>query len=199
MVETLVAITILGVIAIPLSGLLLDYFQSNGTTNGRLAETRDAQLTAAYFAQDVGSIGILDSATPPALTQSVETNVAYNAGLFPCGAAGTPNALIRLAWDDFSSAGAASTQVRVAYVVRTVGSETQLHRLYCAGSATVVTDIVVAHKISTTSAPTVACSTACTGSGTSVPQSVTMTLTMDDPKSSAPPYTITLTGQRRQT
>lgn len=192
------SIAILGIIMVPLSGLVFAYLHNTDATNARLLETHDVQITSDYFAQDVASIGTRNTATPPALNQSIELNVAYNAGLFPCGPAGTPSAIVRFAWDDFATATSGATQIRVAYVVRTVGSETQLHRLVCSGSAALTSDAVLAHRVVALTPPTVTCSSSCTGSGTSVPSKVTMTLTVKDPRNPLAPYIVVLTGQRRQ-
>ena len=198
LVESLLAIVILGIISIPLSGLLIAYLHNVDATQARLLENHDAQLAANYFAQDVASIGTRDSADPPALLQSVETAVAYNAGLYPCGAVGTPTAVVRFAWDDFTTAISGAQQVRVAYVVKTVGTETQLHRITCVGSATPATDRVVAHELASGAPPTVTCSTSCAGAGSSVPRTVTLTMTMKAPQNTSGNYVTVLTGTRRQ-
>jgi hypothetical protein len=65
----------------------------------------------------------------------------------------------------------------------------------CVAGTTVTSDKVVAHHVS--AAPTVNCSVGCTGTSTSVPQQLTLVFTVTAP--SADPYTITLTGQWRQT
>jgi prepilin-type N-terminal cleavage/methylation domain-containing protein len=202
LVELLMSIVILGIIAVPLGEVIIGYLKNADATVARMSESHDAQIAAAYFAQDVQAVGVRDYTVTTSgffpLAQSVWTDVAPTAGPFPCGAAGLPNAVVRLAWDDFPS-GAASPadQVRAAYVVE---NGTELHRLVCKGSAVPVSDVVVAHHL--ISVPTVACTgtTAdCNGSGTAVPATVTLTLTIHDPQ--APPgtqYTVDLTGQRRQ-
>lgn len=206
LVELLMSIVILGIIAVPLGEVVLGYLRNADATTARMSESHDAQMAAAYFAQDVQAVGVRDytvvvDAFFP-LKQSVETGVAAGGGLYPCGGAGTPDAVVRLAWDDFPSGAAApATQSRVAYVVE---SGTELHRLVCKGSATPSADVVVAHHLVGPFA-TVACADssgaaiACTGSGSAVPGSVSLALTIHDPQSTAgSTYTVTLTGQRRQ-
>jgi prepilin-type N-terminal cleavage/methylation domain-containing protein len=200
LVELLMSIVILGVIMAPLTGVVLTYFRNADATSARLNESHDAQITAAWFSQDVQALGVRDYTAPGPyfpLLQSVETGVAADGGSHPCGAAGTPDALVRFAWDDFSDSTLGSrSQTRVVYVVE----GTELHRVRCDGSAAGVTsDVVVAHNVT---AASVACATAsggtgCTGAGAQVPTAVSLLLTIRDPKSAAD-YPVTLTGQRRQ-
>jgi prepilin-type N-terminal cleavage/methylation domain-containing protein len=205
LVELLIAIVILGIITVPLSNVVIGYFRNTDATTARLIESHDAQISSAYWAQDVASIGTRSTTSPFALNQSVETGVAYNAGLYQCGAAGTPSAIVRLAWDDSSGPGTTATLVRVAYVVRAAPGQTQLtelHRLRCQGSAAVVSDVTLAHDLDPSTPLTVAClgtsGVNCAAAGPDVPKSVTLTLTIKDPKSLGAAYVVKLTGQRRQ-
>jgi prepilin-type N-terminal cleavage/methylation domain-containing protein len=200
LVELLVSIVILGAIMAPLTGVVIGFFKNSAATQARLNESHDAQITAAYFAQDVQALGVRDydvtgTAYYP-LLQSVEPGVAPDAGLYPCGDVGSPAAIVRLAWDEFSSSAlTAHTRVHVAYVLE----GTELHRLLCDASAAPTTDDVVAHNITAASVTCLTASggTGCTGTGTDVPTAVSLHLTIRDPKSPAD-YAITLTGQRRQ-
>ena len=200
LIELLLTITIMGVITLPVGNLMIGFLKNSKATQARLAESHDAQISAAYFAQDVASLGArdwTDTVTPYAYLQSVELNVSATGGLYPCGSSGLPNAVIRLAWDDYpSAAGAAPVQTRAAYVVETVGSQQQLHRITCSGNATPVTDVVMAHDLVSATA---SCATSCTGAGSNLPRRITLSLTITDP-ASAPgtPYSVTLTGDRRQ-
>jgi prepilin-type N-terminal cleavage/methylation domain-containing protein len=199
LIELLLTITIMGVITLPIGNLLIGFLHNSKQTTARLAESHDAQISAAYFAQDVASLGArdwTDTVTPYAYLQSVELNAPATGGLYPCGS-GLPNAVIRLAWDDYpSAAGAAPVQTRAAYVVKTVGTEQQLHRITCSGSGTPVTDVVLAHDLVSATA---SCATSCTGAGSNLPRRITLSLTIADP-ASAPgtSYSIALTGERRQ-
>jgi hypothetical protein len=197
----LVSIVILGIIAAPLAGVILGFFKNSDATARRMNESHDAQIVAAFFAQDVQSMGVHDYLNPTILNkpfkQSVETGVV-GTGDFACG---PPAAVVRLAWDDWESVptdvNALPTRVQVAYVVENV---TELHRLVCRGSATPTADAIVAHNVV---AASVACVTSsggasCTGSDPDVPTTVSLQLTIRDPKSIAN-YSVTLTGQRRQT
>jgi len=197
LVELIIAIIIIGVITVPLGDVVIGFLRSSDATTARLLESHDVQIASAYWAQDVASIGTRSTTNPYPLNQSVETGVAYNSGLYPCGAATTPDAIARLAWDDFSGAGA-STIVRVAYiVVQTASGPTELHRLRCQGSPVVVSDVTIAHDLDPLTPPALACSTTCTAAPT-VPGALTLTLTLKNPGNRDEAYVVPLTGQRRQ-
>jgi prepilin-type N-terminal cleavage/methylation domain-containing protein len=204
LIELLITISIMGIISLPLANVVIGYLHNTDATTARLAESHDIQISTAYFQQDVASIGVRSStyslvpAAPYPLLQSVETNVAPTAGIYPCGTSGLPNAAVRFAWDDYPSAASGPTsQVRVSYIVETDASgQAQLHRLTCAGSAAILTDTILAHDLVSATA---SCSTTCTGTGTNVPLTVSLALVVHDPRSvGSAPYTVTLTGQRRQ-
>lgn len=200
LVELIIAIVIIGVITVPLADVVLGYFRNTDETTARLLESHDVQITSAYWAQDVASIGTRSTTDPYPFTQSVETGVAYGSSLYPCGTAGT-TPTVALAWGDFSvdptSHAVTTTLVRVAYLVQTVSGETQLHRLRCNGSAVVVSDVIVAHDLDPSTPPAVACSTTCSAAP-AIPTTVTLTLTLKDPGNRGNPYVVPLTGQRRQ-
>jgi prepilin-type N-terminal cleavage/methylation domain-containing protein len=189
LVELLISVVILGVIAVPLAGVVIGYLKNAAATSDRLSQSHDEQIAAAYFAQDVQAVGIRDysvAATLDApLKPSIERNMAAGTGAFPCGPLA---AVVRIAWDDFDPATGTSTRVVVAYAQ--AGAE--LHRLVCKGAAAPV-DIRIAHHILSAA---VTCSTDCAGTApaVAVPTTVQLVLTIEgfaDP--------VTLTGQRRQT
>jgi prepilin-type N-terminal cleavage/methylation domain-containing protein len=203
LIEMLVTVVVLAIIALPLAQVLLAYLRNTDATSARMSESHDAQISSAFFAQDVQAVGVRGDFTTtaePALVQSIETGVAAGGGLYPCGTGGTPAAVVRFAWDDYSGPAASNrTQTRVAYVV----DGPELHRILCDGSGAVLADVTIAHDLVSPSA-TVACAdaagspTSCTSS--TVPETVSLVLTIQDPESgSSSPYEVTLTGQRRQT
>lgn len=196
LVELLVAIVILGIIFVPLTNVVVGYFRNTDATTARLIESHDAQMSSVYWAQDVASIGTRSATAPYPLNQSVWRGAS---NLYPCTTAGTP--IVSLAWDDFTSAGA-STVIQVVYVVQTVSGRTELHRLRCQGSTALVSDVTIAHDLDPSTPPTVACvgtsGVNCSAAGPSVPKSVTLTLTIKDPKNLGAAYIVRLTGQRRQ-
>jgi prepilin-type N-terminal cleavage/methylation domain-containing protein len=202
LIEALVAILVLGVIMLALGNVVIGYVKNSDATTARLAQSHDVQISTAYWAEDVASIGTRDSAVPPQLKQSVERNAAYNGGLYACGSTATGTnvtALVRFVWDDFSTSASTSTVTRVAYAVETDASsgETQLHRIVCSGSSAPA-DSVVVHNL--TGTPGVDCdgNTTTCGSGSSVPNVVKLVLSVRAPHSVST-TTVTLTGQRRQT
>ncbi len=194
LVELLLVIVILGVIMVPLANMMLGALRQTNQSQSRLAESHDAQLAAAYWASDVASLGTRSDDDPldPQLVTSIETNVAYNAGSYPCGTAGTPNAVVRFAWDE-ATGPTTPTLVVVAYVVKPNGAVSTLHRLRCNGSNTPASDTVLAHDL--VAAPTVQCDGGCSGA----PKFASMQLTIHDPQNREPTnYVITLSGNRRQ-
>lgn len=200
LVEMIIAMLIIGIISVPLGNVVLGFLRNTNATTARLTESHDAQISAAYWGRDVASIGTRSTMSPYLLQPSVETGVPNNSGLYPCGA-GTANAIVRLAYDDFTAAGVA-TLVRVAYVVQTVSGQTELHRLRCQGSGVVVSHITLAHDLDPSTPPTVVCLVATTptpcDAAPLVPTTVNLTLTIKDPNNLHGAWSVQLTGQRRQ-
>jgi len=190
LIELLLAIVIIGVITVPLANVVLGYLRHADATTAQLVESHDVQITSAYWAQDVASVGMRigpDEAgfttTPYALKPSVAIGAASLAGLPACPVSGTP--IVRLAWDDFN-ASREKTIVQVAYFLDR-DSPALLHRLRCDGSV-MASDVTLARDLSTP--PAVTCSTT----------TCTLTLSLKSPGNRGPdPYVVPLTGQRRQT
>jgi prepilin-type N-terminal cleavage/methylation domain-containing protein len=203
LVELLITIVILTIIIGPLTGALIVYLRNTDDVGRRLSESHDVQISAAYFAQDVQSIGVRDWSTAPfVLKQSIEQNVAATGGLYKCGTATTPNAIVRFAWDDPQTASGAAPVVRVAYFVKTVGTERQLRRMTCDDSGSVTSELVLAHNLDPSdpnpASATCAHPTTCTAAP-GVPLAVTLKVVIRDPSDTGSGLTIFLTGQRRQT
>lgn len=203
LIELLAAIAISAIVLGGVTQVVIVFLRTSDQTTARLIESRDTQVTSAYFANDVAAIGTRDFTDPanPVLKKSVETGVLNSGGTYPCGASGT--AAVRMIWDDVSKGPLVTdlpvtTVTRVAYSATATGSTFELHRLLCKGvSATPVSDDVIAHDL--TVAPSVTCDVTCTGAGNTVPVTLTMTLISKDALSRLAPVTVTLTGQRRQT
>ncbi|HJQ44864.1 MAG TPA: prepilin-type N-terminal cleavage/methylation domain-containing protein [Amycolatopsis sp.] len=191
LIELLAAIAILGVITVPLANVVLVYLRTSDQTVARLTESSDAQLAAAYFARDVASIGVRAPTSPYPLQSSIDTSGSA-AWPYPCSTLGTIP-LVRLVWDDYPGGAATATQVRVAYVVSTDG--TQLRRLMCSGSDVPRSTVLLARSLDPGTSAAVSCSPACSGT----PDTVTVRLTFKAATSRTGPYPVTLTGQRRQT
>lgn len=195
LIEVLVGIVLMGIITVPLGNVVVQFLGVSNLTTARVLESNDAQIAAAYFAQDVSSLGNRDASN--VLLQSVETAAPYNSGLYPCGVAGTPNAVVRLAWDDFITS-TSQQLVIVAYVVKTVSGATQLHRLRCvAPSTSPVSDNLLANDLDPTTPPVISCSTSCTAAP-AVPKTITLTMTIRAVGNNGAPYVVALSGQRRQ-
>jgi prepilin-type N-terminal cleavage/methylation domain-containing protein len=198
LIELLIAIVLVGLVTVAIGDALIGFTRNTDDTIHRLGESHDAQISAAYFAQDVASIGIRDP--DEALEQSVETRPKSKA--LACG---TPQGrlVVRLGWDDPTSA-TASTQVLVSYVVEVAAGQPQLHRLVCSPDDGMLSDTIVAHYLGAPM-PRVTCTdakaqpTECEGSAADVPQSVSMVLSLDHVGDPDAAYTVTLTGSRRQT
>lgn len=198
LVELLVAIVILGVITVPLSGTVMSALKNTGTTGDRMDLSHDAQLSSSYFARDVAAVGIRDydhvSGNSLPFKPSVQRDAAYDQGGYTCGGAGTPTAALRLlsdAWDPATSMTTPETVV-VAYYLMTVAGSTELHRMKCTGSAAPV-DVLIAHNVKPGSV-TVTCSSDCELAD--VPNEITLRLVATKP--SVGDYPILLNGQRRQ-
>lgn len=183
LIELLVAVTILAVIIAPLTNAMITYMRNTKATNDRLAASHDAQIAAAYFAQDVQSIGVRDwTAKPYSLKAS---SVLIPALATTCGSTAVPAALIRMEWDDPTVATGPLQVVSVSYVDDGLRG---LHRLRC--RAGVLEDTVLVHNLDST--PTV------TPTGSPVPQYISMELTIRV-EGSPTILTVTLAGQRRTT
>lgn len=201
LVELLLAIAISAIVLGAVTQVVIVFLKTSDQTTARLIESRDAQVTSAYFANDAAALGTRDFSDPtlPVFKQSVEVGVPNSGGLYPCGTSGT--AAVRIASDDVTKTSvvatpAVTTVTRVAYSATATGATFELHRLVCKGSSTPTSNTVIAHDL--TVAPTIACDVTCTGSGSNVPSTLTMTLISKDTLSRLAPVTVTLTGQRRQ-
>jgi prepilin-type N-terminal cleavage/methylation domain-containing protein len=211
LIELIIATAITGLMTATIAGMLSAVLVNKDATTVRMSQSHDAQSAAAYFAQDVDSMGVRDwvDNTRP-LKQSIETGVAYNTGLYPCGVAGTPSALVRMAWNDFDVATPTTAKLDVvAYVVKTTGTATQLHRLLCQGGALLSDTVLVAGlgpgtSIACTPAPCVPpppppATPPDPTPSYPTPAAVTVTLTVHDLQNKNPDYQLTLSGHRRQT
>ena len=196
LIELLVTITLLGIIAVPLSAALITYFQHTDDTTSRLSLSHDAQISSSFFAQDVQSMGTHNwGATDFPLTRSVYTDGTKP---YACGPA-TPAALLRMSWDD-PSKNKGGPVWQVVYFLKPVsGGLSELHRIVCTGSsASQGPDVVLAHNVSKVVSLTCLNPTNCDTS--TPPQTVTLVLELKPQHSNVnDSLTVTLKGQRRQT
>jgi prepilin-type N-terminal cleavage/methylation domain-containing protein len=195
LIEMLVAIVIMGVVSIPLGNAMISYLRNTATTGARIGESHDAQISSAYWAQDIASIGVRDGYDSIAKTFPLQQSVNTS---YPCVLPTGSSTLVVLAWDQTDAAGAVSP-VRVAYVTRAGGTE--LYRQQCTGS-TPDAGAVLAHELDPATPPVLVCDgsggSTCTGSDGAVPARISLTLRIKDPSGKGQPYSVVLSGQRRQ-
>lgn len=208
LVELLITVAILGVIAIPLCGVVIEYLKTSATTEARLTESVDQQFAAVYWQADASSLGqrafrSSDATTPAARSVFVGGGSPGGCGNSVAGG----SVVVAFAWTDFAVDATAdhawdSTPQEVAYVSVPSGTQFVLQRVRC-HNGVAGTPITVARSL--TMAPSVVCTPTCDPTYTSdpaddhLPQTVAMTLMVRD--NSAPAsvgYTTTLTADRRQ-
>ncbi|HEV8558806.1 MAG TPA: prepilin-type N-terminal cleavage/methylation domain-containing protein [Actinophytocola sp.] len=197
LIELLVAVVLIGVIMVPLTEVVISYLRNTDTTTARQVESHDQQIAAAYWQQDVSSIGV--RSPYDAASQSFPLQRSVNT-VFPCALPGGASPVVVLAWNQYDSFGSPTT-ISVAYA--TITGKTQLIRVHCMGS-TVDSNEVIARALDPSVTPAVACltgtgGTSCTGSGSDVPQSINLKFTVKDPSGKGQQYVVSLDGQRRQT
>lgn len=147
LVELIVTMAILGAVGAAVTAAIVVGLRTTDATQARLAESHDRQMTPAFFITDAQSSDDV----------SVSDTACSNT---------TP--VVRFRWTDQSVVKVA------AYAIVTAQGERQLRRYYCEG-ATLVNTSSVAHNLSTTVDPVLACTPSC--SGTSVPSKVAITIT----------------------
>lgn len=197
MIELVMSVAILGIIIVPLTGVVIEYFLVSADTRTRLSESTDQQFISTYWQQDVSSIGKRTFA--PGATDPVPaaTSVEFGPGS-GCGASeGT--VLVRFSWSEFA-VGATDPDLAwssVAQEAAYVQSGTELSRVRCRGG-TADTPLRVAHHIDGT--PVVSCDPDPCPTGTTLPRSISMTFTVRDVSepTSTTGYTTTVTADRRQ-
>ncbi len=194
--ELLITMVIIGVITVPVADLMISYFTNSNTTLSRLNESHDEQIATAYFSEDVSSMGTRSATAPYGAAQSVWTSFPPGS----CGSGGGGTQLVLIKWNDSTWDPASQTQTTAvdsaAYYIRTVRTESQLHRVFCRDGAQ-VSDATLAHNVDTAAVNQATCSTTCTSA--TLPATVTLQLGIRDPTGKGQPYTMRLTGQRRQT
>jgi prepilin-type N-terminal cleavage/methylation domain-containing protein len=124
LIELLIAVVILAIIIVPLTGAMISGLTTTSQARDRLSEARSPLFTSTYFSEDA---------------QSADPNGITPGGNSPaCGAAGTPN-VVSFTWVE--SSGGTSTQYRSSYVIRTVNGQQTLARNYCKGATTQVATV----------------------------------------------------------
>jgi prepilin-type N-terminal cleavage/methylation domain-containing protein len=173
LIELMVAITITGIILVPIAAGLFVGLRTSDETSNRLAASNDAQLLSLWLPPDLHSAGNQASdvvATPTANTEC--------SGM---------NNVLRLRWRATEVAGGSATTYVAAYAISqgTTG-EYRLVRYYCVNSGA-ATPHVVARNLAGAAAATIS------ASGTKV----TMTVTEESTPTNPTPYTFSVSGNRR--
>ncbi len=143
LVETLVTVVITGIIGGAVVASIIIGLRTTDATANRLADSRDAQLAAAYFGTDVQaadrvSVGPASSPSAPSCAPTVPR-------------------IVDLIDDQVGGSGAPSI---VTYVTETTGGRMNLRRLACQGTD-VVADVVVAADLLDASPPLATCDPSC--------------------------------------
>lgn len=209
LIELVVTVSIVGIIAVPLTGVVIEYFKTTVATSARLSESHDVQFVAAYWQRDVASIGVRSPSfvnNTYALQQSVFTGNSQPA----CPTLPSGTRVVTLAWSSYAldlSASSSQTVTAVTYVAAPVttpsGTTYQLFRVGCSGStiSTLSRKFTLRVADHLTSIPVPSCTgvSGCNDS-TGVPTKITLPLMSTDPNNNDhTTYQQTLLGERRQT
>lgn len=204
MIELMMTIAIIAIIAVPLTGVVIEYLKTSVTTQTRSTENADQQFAATYWQADIASLGVRgytpsDIANQLPHQQSMWTGSAP-AGV-PAGCASIPGTVIGMAWNEYPSTTdpfATWTGAQQSAVVYSASQQNSgqwiLTRTRCAPGQS-ASAVVIARSL--VSVPTVACApTSCTAS--TPPTTVKLTLQVQDLNGTANTgYTAVLTGERR--
>ena len=202
LIEMVITVAILGIVAVAMFGIILQYLKVTGATQTRMSESTDQQFISTYWQNDVSSLGRRafnpGNADPVPSLQSVYVG---SAGPDGCGNS-TGSVVVAFTWIDYAVNAAnpanawTGTSQEVAYVRVGAGAPYALKRVRCKGG--VQSDsVTVAHNL--TGSPTITCDTTCTAATT--PNRVSMQFTVrdpSDPRGINTGYTTTVSADRRQ-
>lgn len=187
LIELTITVSILGIIIVPLCAIVTTYLINSAKVGARLNESKDQELAAAYWQQDVASTGVRDSSGNPAN--------AINVSGSDCGSPGAAK-IITLSWTTYALDGTTTT-ANVTY--STAASGTQLVRTACgaaSGTSTVSNHVDAGTAIQCSLNG--AAYTACTGLSGTGGSTLNLRFTVKDSSNRGQPYQVTLIGQRRQ-
>ena len=133
LIEMLVAVTVLGIIIVPLGMAISLGFRATVSTQQKLASAQDAQAISAYFPADVQSVDPSGVNPTDSVNESVcPTNPSDPRQEYP---------LALFVWNqDLGVNG----QTVVRYIARGQGANSQLVRRYCETTSTAPVDVVLA-------------------------------------------------------
>lgn len=205
LIELMVTIAIIGIIVTALAGVLFQYFKTSTSTRSRMSESLDQQVVAAYWQQDVSSMGArgfdpTSTTDKIPLSQSVWTASAPSGVPSGCASGLPGSVVVGFVWNDYPqnsdpTATWTSPTVNAAVYVR---SGSTMLRVRCDGSGT---------RTSTVARNVTAATPSCLdGSGNALGScasttvaTVRLTITVSSGEAgTSTGYTTTLTGQRRQ-
>src|SRR5262245_52959102 len=119
LIELIIAVVILGVIIVPLTGAIIDGLNTTTEAQSRLSETRSPMFSSVFFADDA---------------QSVDPGGIQVGGSSPACTTGSGQNVVSFTW--LESGSGAPTQYRSSYVIQTAGGKSTLVRNYCHGGST---------------------------------------------------------------
>jgi prepilin-type N-terminal cleavage/methylation domain-containing protein len=203
LIELVITVAILGIIAVALCGVVLQYVKTTVDTSARLNESTDEQFISTYWQNDVSSLGRRSFSTDP-VTRLGTVGVAQSVYVGSAGPGGCGSSVgsvaVAFAWNQFQMGAAVpddawhTTPQEVAYVTVPNGSRLLLERVRCKDGAQ-SSPVAVAHNL--TGTPTISCDTTCTAA--TPPNRVSMTFVVKDAGNpSSPGYTTTVSADRRQ-
>src|SRR5262249_47011121 len=118
LIELLIAIVLLGVIIVPLTGAMIDGLTTTTEAQNRLSESRSPLFTSAFFADDA---------------ESADPNGIQVGGSSP--ACGSGQNVVSFTWAE-SNVGQTPLQYRSSYAIQTANGRSILVRSYCHGGST---------------------------------------------------------------
>lgn len=144
LIELMIAIMLLGVIIVPLTGAMITGLISTGEATARLSESRSSLFTSAFFADDV---------------QSAEKGLIAVSGT-PSWQCGSGTNVVTLGWAETTTPQTPTPtspppQFRASYVLSTANGKPVLRRNYCGPNGTSTAKVA---PVLTNTAPTVTCS-----------------------------------------
>jgi prepilin-type N-terminal cleavage/methylation domain-containing protein len=116
LIELLLAVVLLGIVIVPLTGAMINGFNTTTEAQSRLSETRSPMFSSVYFADDA---------------QSVDQGGIQVGGSSP--ACGSGQNVVSFTWVE--TIGQTATQYRSSYAI-TPGPKPTLTRTYCHGGST---------------------------------------------------------------
>lgn len=201
LVEMVITVAILGIIAVVLFCVVIQYLKVSGNTRARLGESTDQQFISTYWQADVSSLG-RRSFTPSDVSNPVPSSQSVYVGAAGPGGCGSTvgTVVVAFAWTEFTVGSSVpanawtSTAQEVAYVRVGGSAPFKLQRVRCKAGVEAA-PLTVAHNL--TGTPTVTCDSTCTAA--SPPNRVSMQFTVrDTSEPTSTGYTTTVTADRRQ-